>query len=198
MQRFCPWCMGQVPTREIGGNGWLSVRCGRCGFLLAEEEAARPARTQPQLRVLCIDDDPFLIRALRDLLAAHDMEAIGAPDGLAGIEAAHRERPDVILLDICMPDMDGYQVCRYLKAESSLRAVPVIFLTAIADRELHRKRAQVRGDLALTKPFDPKSLVAAIRSAAAMKARSAPAPSDSCQSPQTPAVLLPNPSSLPR
>lgn len=198
MQRFCPWCMRQVPTKAMAGNGWLAVRCGRCGFLLDEGEAARPASTQPQLRVLCIDDDPFLIRALRDLLAAHDMEAIGAPDGLAGIDAAHRERPDVILLDICMPDMDGYQVCRYLKAESSLRDVPVIFLTAIADRELHRKRAQVRADLALTKPFDPKGLVAAIRNAVAMKACSVPARSDSAQSPQTPAGLPAKPSSLPR
>jgi len=113
-------------------------------------------------RVLIIDDDPILrhmVRSFLELAAYEALEAGDGPDGLA--QAAHRH-PDIILLDLMMPGMDGYETCRGLKGNPTTAAIPVIFVTASADPTLNR-RAYAAGAVAcIPKPFRREALLATI------------------------------------
>jgi signal transduction histidine kinase len=96
-----------------------------------------------------------------------------ALNGQRGIELAAIEDPDVILLDIVMPGMDGYDVCRQLKSNEKLRTIPVVFLTALrTDRESRIKALEAGADTFLSKPLDEQELVAAVRAMARIKVAS--------------------------
>jgi CheY-like chemotaxis protein len=92
-------------------------------------------------------------------------------DGPLGIELARSEDPDAILLDIVMPDMDGYAVCRTLKQDGRLRDIPVVFLTALrTDRDTRIKALEAGAEAFLSKPLDEQELVAQVRAMAKIKA----------------------------
>jgi len=98
---------------------------------------------------------------------------VTALDGRVGLELARAHDPDVILLDIIMPGMDGYAVCRQLKADEHLRDIPVVFLTALhTDRESRVKALQAGAEGFLTKPPDELELTAQIKAMARLKAGS--------------------------
>ena len=127
----------------------------------------------PELRVLAIDDQPDNLTTLNALLkeAFPTARVLTATSGPAGIERALAEDPDVILLDVVMPRMDGFEVCRTLKTEASTRDTPVVFLTALrANRELRVKALECGGDAFLSKPIDEIELVAQVRAMAKIKA----------------------------
>jgi DNA-binding response OmpR family regulator len=109
-------------------------------------------------RVLVIDDESS-IRLLANVnLTASGMEVLEAPEGAAGVEVARREQPDIVLLDVMMPDVDGWEVARQLAADAATASIPIVFLTA---RTEHADRAQGRelgGVAYLVKPFDPTVL----------------------------------------
>lgn len=84
--------------------------------------------------VLCVDDEPSNLQVLKQILQGN-YRLLFARDGRRAIELAQIERPDLILLDVMMPDMDGYEVCRTLKADERLARMPVIFVTALSDVE---------------------------------------------------------------
>lgn len=84
-------------------------------------------------RILIVDDTPVNLRLFEAKLTAEYFEVLTAGDGPTGLEAADREQPDLILLDVMMPDMDGHEVCRRLKSDPSTAATPVIFVTAMTD-----------------------------------------------------------------
>ena len=88
-------------------------------------------RTPP--RILIADDNPDNLDIFRTRLAAHDYEIIVATDGEEALAKATEQAPDLILLDIMMPRMDGFEVCRRLKAAPSLPFMPIIMVTAMAD-----------------------------------------------------------------
>ena len=81
-------------------------------------------------KILVVDDDPELVKLVKMRLAAHGFDVVGAHDGVEGIEKAELERPDLILLDIKMPEVDGHTALRNLKHRTSTRDIPVIILTA--------------------------------------------------------------------
>jgi two-component system, OmpR family, KDP operon response regulator KdpE len=127
-------------------------------------------------RVLIIDDEKFIAQALMLRLGAAGYEVQWAPDGASGIAAVDHWRPDVILLDIRMPDMDGFEVNRRLRARPELSALPVIFLSANV-QESARQAALAAGAYAfLTKPYESKEVLAAIRSALDRRAQTVDAP----------------------
>jgi DNA-binding response OmpR family regulator len=111
------------------------------------------------VRIVCIEDDPQIIELVRMILGRKGYQVIGAAGGQEGLTLVQVQRPDLILLDLMMPDLDGWEVYRRLKEDSVLAAVPVIVVTARAqdiDRVLGLHVAHV--DDYLTKPFTPKQL----------------------------------------
>ena len=126
-----------------------------------------------RLRILAVDDNPDNLRVLSALLADTFPEAtvLTALDGGAGLGQARAEDPDVILLDIVMPEMDGFEVCRRLKGDELTRHIPVVFLTALrTDRENHIRALEAGGEAFLSKPIDELELTAQIRAMAKIKA----------------------------
>ncbi|HET7759919.1 MAG TPA: response regulator [Gaiellaceae bacterium] len=109
-------------------------------------------------RVLVIDDERAIRLLCRVNLAASGMEVLEAADGRAGLDLARNERPDLVLLDVMMPDVDGWTVARELAADDETREIPVVFLTARAEAADKRLGEQLGGVGYLVKPFDPVSI----------------------------------------
>jgi two-component system, OmpR family, response regulator len=116
-----------------------------------------------RLRVLVIDDEVAIRLLCRINLEADGISVIEAPDGAAGLAAALREIPDIILLDVMMPGDDGVTVAERMVAEESLRDVPIIFLTARVDLEDVERVRRVGAAGTITKPFNPIELGRRVR-----------------------------------
>jgi DNA-binding response OmpR family regulator len=114
-------------------------------------------------RVLLVDDDPVIVRLLEVNFRLAGFRVEGAFRGEEAIEKAHESRPDAIVLDVMMPGLDGYDVCRRLRADPDLASIPIVFLTARAQDEDVAKGKSLGVVDYVTKPFDPESLVALIR-----------------------------------
>ena len=115
------------------------------------------------LRVVCIEDEPEMIDLVRLILGRRGFAVVGANGGVEGLEAVRRERPNLILLDLMMPDMDGWEVYQRIKADEELRQIPVIVVTAKAqsiDKVLGLHIAKV--DDYITKPFGPQELLESV------------------------------------
>jgi PAS domain S-box-containing protein len=124
------------------------------------------------LKVLAIDDDRDNLTALKAVLvdALPGCTVVTAVSAAAGLELARAEDPDVILLDVVMPGMDGIEICRVLKADERLRATPVLFLTAPrSDRESRLKALEAGAEGFLSKPWEESELIAQIRAMAKIK-----------------------------
>lgn len=119
-------------------------------------------RTPPL--ILIVDDNPTNVDILQARLAANNYEIITAADGEQGLAMAKEAQPDLILLDIMMPKMDGLEVCRYLRADTSLPFMPIILVTAKADSKDIVAGLEAGGDEYLTKPVDHAALVARVKS----------------------------------
>jgi two-component system, OmpR family, response regulator VicR len=118
---------------------------------------------RPQKRILCIEDEPEMIDLIRLILGRRGFEVTGAAGGKAGLEAVRTQHPDLVLLDLMMPDMDGWEVYQQMKAEESTRRIPVIVVTAKAqsiDKVLGLHIAKV--DDYIAKPFSPQELLASV------------------------------------
>ncbi len=125
-------------------------------------------------RVLIIDDDALSRAIARDLLNAADYdpdEAVDGPEGFAKVESFS---PDVILLDVLMPGLDGYEVCQRLKANPSTSHIAVIFVTGMKDGAVQQLAMKAGAAAYLTKPFQPEKLVAVIDAALAKIERQTP------------------------
>lgn len=113
----------------------------------------------PDSRILICDDDPTILRLLQVNLELEGYDVLLANHGEEAYEVATREIPDLIILDIMMPRMDGYQTCEKLKATEATKAIPVIFLSAKAQQsDIDVGKSFGVSDY-LTKPFDPETLV---------------------------------------
>jgi CheY-like chemotaxis protein len=121
------------------------------------------SQNRPAFRALIIDDDVDLLLLVRRTLEfTAGWEVHTASSGMAGIELARRLAPDVVLVDVMMPELDGYEVCRRLKAEEATSRIPVVLLTA--RREMNQARTNTPGVAGvLYKPFQPADLAAQIR-----------------------------------
>jgi len=110
-------------------------------------------------RIVCIEDEPETTNLVKLILAREGYEVLGANGGEAGLELVREELPDLILLDLMMPDMDGWQVYQHLKEQEATRDIPVIVVTAKVqsiDKVLGLQVAKV--DDYITKPFRPEEL----------------------------------------
>jgi len=117
----------------------------------------------PTARILVVDDDRLLRQMVRDLLEGADCAVAEAVDGADGLAQAAALQPDLILLDVMMPNVDGYTACSRLKADPATQAIPVIFLTASADPSLNRRAYALGAVACLTKPFRREALVTVVQ-----------------------------------
>ena len=115
-------------------------------------------------KILVIEDEPEMRRNITALLGYCDYKPIAAENGRAGVEAARREKPDLILCDVMMPELDGYGVLQALRSDASLARIPFIFLTAKGEKDDLRSGMNLGADDYLTKPVGNADLIGAIES----------------------------------
>ena len=111
-------------------------------------------------QVVCIEDDPEMIELIRLILSRRGVQVHGAAGGAEGLKKVREMHPDLILLDLMMPDMDGWEVYQQMKSEAEIRSIPVIVVTAKAqsiDKVLGLHIAKV--DDYIAKPFSPQELM---------------------------------------
>jgi len=115
-------------------------------------------------KILIVDDDPDLVEAVTMILESKDYDVIAAYGGIEGLEKAKTEEPDLIVLDVMMPDKDGYVVCKELKADPKCRNIPILLLTAVVSKISTTRYTQQMGleteaDDYIDKPVEPAELV---------------------------------------
>ena len=114
-------------------------------------------------RILVVEDQEDNRRIIRDLLESVGYQLIEAVDGEAGVRLARSERPDLILMDIQLPVLDGYEATRRIKAEPELAAIPIVVVTSYALSGDDAKAKAAGCDAYVAKPFSPRALLATIR-----------------------------------
>src|SRR5881397_3648659 len=114
-------------------------------------------------RVLVVDDEAPIRLLCRVNLEAEGMEVLEAPDGPSGLEAARREHPDVVLLDVMMPGLDGWRVAEELLEDPETSSIPIVFLTARAEFRDRARGLDLGGLDYVTKPFNPLELAPLVR-----------------------------------
>lgn len=120
-------------------------------------------------RILVIDDSPGIIQMLAGILEP-DYEVFFATDGFRGLALAERKDISLVLLDIVMPGMDGYEVCRRLKSQAQTRAIPVLFISALSDLDGEENGLQVGAADYIEKPFRPALVRARVATHLELKA----------------------------
>jgi DNA-binding response OmpR family regulator len=116
-----------------------------------------------------VDDTDMNLRLLRALLTGAGYEVLTAGSGAEGLAAALRDDPELILLDIMMPDLSGFEVCERLRAAERTRRTPIVFLTALHELEDHVKGMDAGGDDVLTKPVNKLELLTRVKSLLRLK-----------------------------
>jgi two-component system, OmpR family, response regulator VicR len=115
------------------------------------------------IKIVCIEDDPEMIDLVKLILIRKGYEVTGAMGGREGLKAIERIQPDLVLLDLMMPDMDGWEVFQQMRADERMKSIPVIVVTAKAqsiDKVLGLHIAKV--DDYITKPFGPTELLSSV------------------------------------
>ena len=123
---------------------------------MSAEEERKPV-------VLVVDDTPAILGVLFELLGEAGLEVLVAEDGVSAIERAAYARPDLILLDVLMPELDGYETCERLKATPETASIPVIFMTALTDTMAKVRGFDVGAVDYVTKPVQRVELLARVR-----------------------------------
>ena len=118
--------------------------------------------TRAGLRIVVAEDSPTQAELLRDALTGEGYEVTLAGNGVEALEAARRTRPALIVTDVVMPDMDGYQLCRAVKADGALRDIPVMIVTSLREIDDIVMALESGADNFIRKPFDPRALLARI------------------------------------
>lgn len=161
---------GRVEVHGRPGGGsvfsfWLP--CSSVG--LAAEPQAGPTTQQASRRILVVEDNSGVAESLRDLLDVMGHQVTVAHDGLGGIEAALRIRPDIVLCDLGLPGVDGYEVARRLKAEPATQRTLLVALTGYGQEDDRRRSAEAGFDVHLTKPLRLQELEDLLERAGAPK-----------------------------
>ncbi|MEQ9487842.1 MAG: response regulator [Alphaproteobacteria bacterium] len=113
-------------------------------------------------RVLLAEDEPNIVESLSFLLQRAGYDVVVEIDGRKALDNALNETPDVMILDVMLPEMDGYEVLRKIRADDRAKSIPVLMLTAKGQREDRRVAMECGADLFITKPFANAELVAAV------------------------------------
>ena len=114
-------------------------------------------------RILLVDDEPNIVKIISRRLIAEGYEVFVAMDGMAALEKARAENPDLIILDVMLPKLNGYEVCRQLKQDTRYKKIPIIMLTALAQESDEEFVLEMGTDAYIRKPFKAQQLLQKIR-----------------------------------
>lgn len=114
-------------------------------------------------RILIVDDEPDVVQMIERALATEEYEVLCAYDGLAALDIAENDQPDIILLDIMMPMMSGYETCAQLKQNPQTQNIPVLCLTSANSPEVRDKAQKAGAQALLYKPILPRELIVQIQ-----------------------------------
>ena len=114
-------------------------------------------------KILVVDDEPHFLLLVKSRLEGNGYQTVEATDGVEALRKAKEEKPDLILLDLMLPKMDGYKVCGFLKKDSRYAKIPIVLFSARAQAADIKMGEEVGADGYLTKPFEPDSLLEKIR-----------------------------------
>lgn len=114
-------------------------------------------------KILVIDDTELMVKLTTDVLTEHGYEVVSANNGVDGIKMVASEKPDLVLLDVVMPGIDGFEVCKLLRKDESNNLIPIIMLTAQGNEEDKLAGLELGADDYITKPFNPRELVSRVR-----------------------------------
>ncbi|MGB2706079.1 MAG: response regulator [Candidatus Omnitrophota bacterium] len=114
-------------------------------------------------KVLVVDDEPDVLKIVGFRLKSAGYEIKKASDGQEALDLIKKDRPDLVLLDLRMPVMDGYEVCRRIKSDENLKDIPVIFLTASSGATIKDKAYEYKADDYIIKPFEPEELLRKVK-----------------------------------
>ncbi|MEJ8802928.1 response regulator transcription factor [Pontibacter sp. H249] len=120
-------------------------------------------KVKDKMKVLVVDDDPSILLPLEFLMRKNGFNVFIARNGTEAIESVNKELPQVVVLDIMMPDVDGYEVCRYIRSKEEMNGAKVIFLSAKTKEADIKKGYEVGADLYIPKPFSPRFLMEKIK-----------------------------------
>lgn len=112
--------------------------------------------------VLVVDDDENLLELVRDILAGRKIDAVTATNGFEGVELARERRPDLVVLDVMMPGLDGYKTCALLKQDADLKGVPVLMFTAGEAVKFNERAFQAGAAFCLAKPFEARPFISLV------------------------------------
>jgi putative two-component system response regulator len=112
--------------------------------------------------VLCIDDDAMVLRFFRAFLESSGYRTLTTTDGLQGLAVARQDRPDVILLDVMMRGLSGFDICRKFRADPALHDIPIVLLTVLSEPAVANTGREAGADLTLTKLAHPETILTAI------------------------------------
>ena len=128
----------------------------------AETTVEKP-KVAPKKRILIVEDQAMIVNMLKMRLEANHYEVITASDGQEGFEKAQKENPDLIILDVMLPKMNGYKVCQLLKADPKYKTIPVIISSGRTPQEIRRVSKDVGADAYMHKPFEAEVLLAKMK-----------------------------------
>jgi len=117
-----------------------------------------------QAKILIVDDEPDLVETIRFSLELEGYNVLVASNGEEGLNVARQEKPDLILLDLMLPKLDGYKVCRLLKFDERYKHIPILMLTAKTQEKDKILGKETGANEYITKPFDMDELMAKIKS----------------------------------
>jgi DNA-binding response OmpR family regulator len=160
---FCPICRSTQPANEDRVEDRPVSLCAGCGAPIGEPscDGGQPSSGRPT--VLCIDDDPFVLSFYVNFLEPRGYRTLTAEDGLLGIQIATRELPDVILLDVMLRGLSGFDICRKLRDVDELQSTPIILLTVLDEPGINITGREAGATIILRKAAGPEMIVAAIK-----------------------------------
>lgn len=110
-------------------------------------------------KILVVDDEPQVVDTIKARLEANNYEVVTGYDGMEALNMARNKNPDLVILDLMLPKLDGYQVCRMLKFDKKLSKIPIIMLTGLGKKEDREWGERVKVDAYITKPFNVEELL---------------------------------------
>ena len=114
-------------------------------------------------KLVIVDDEQDILKTLKIFFEAEGFDVVTASDGVEALDKIRKEKPHLIILDIMLPKLDGYKVCRILKFDKKYRSIPIVMFTAKAQEEDERMGREVRADAYITKPFGLDVLLVKIK-----------------------------------
>ncbi|NIM02669.1 response regulator [bacterium] len=113
----------------------------------------------PKREILIVEDNPQTVKLLKFILEKNNYSTVSAKDGEQGLQKVKEKKPDLIILDLMLPGMDGYRVCETLKSDPDTKEIPVLVLTALDTGADFEKALEKKADWYITKPFEPEHLL---------------------------------------